>query len=139
MDTEYGNGHRDRQFEIVACGREGDGGTHGIIRPELFADQETDEEHQGEVNAQGDRHPQHVERDLHNGIALKTEHHHDGKQECDQGKGRDAWNEFFLVPVCSFSREQDPAGQITGREGKTEVDQYALSDFCDGDVDRCSR
>ena len=56
----------------------------GIIRAELFAHPEADHEHDDEVDQQRDGNAHHVQRDLHDQVALEAEHDDDGEEQRDQ-------------------------------------------------------
>ena len=69
-------------------------------------------------------------------VALEAEHHEDREQQGDERERADARDELLLVPLAALGLERDEAGEHAGEERDAEVDEDALGDLADGDVDR---
>ena len=57
IEAEDGDSDRNRQFEVVACGCEGQGGRLRIVRAQALAHPEADQKHDEEVDHQRDGDP----------------------------------------------------------------------------------
>ena len=73
-------------------------GRLGVVGPDQPAHPEADQEHHHEVDQQRHGDPQHVQRNLHDQVALEAEHHQDREQQGDQRDRADRRNEPRLVP-----------------------------------------
>src|ERR1700733_1365357 len=73
--------HRDgnRQLEIVACCREGKRRRLCIVSTQLSSHPEAHQEHDQEIDQERHSDANHIERQLHDKVALETEHHQDGE------------------------------------------------------------
>lgn len=59
-------------------------------------------------------------------VAFQAEHCNDGQQQRHEGQRADFRNEVLLVPGGAFTAYQGLAGQETGQERDTQVDQHRL-------------
>src|SRR5450756_295017 len=135
-DAEHGHAHGDGQLEVVAGGGERQSRGLGVVGADLAAHEEAHEEHHDEVDEQRDGDAHHVERQLHDEVALEAEHHDDGEQQGDEGDGADARDELLLVPLTALVLEAEVAREHAGEERDAKVDEDALRDLPDADVDR---
>eukprot|EP01022_Parablepharisma_sp_SALTPOND_P017192 TRINITY_DN2694_c2_g1_i2.p1 TRINITY_DN2694_c2_g1~~TRINITY_DN2694_c2_g1_i2.p1 ORF type:complete len:569 (-),score=155.47 TRINITY_DN2694_c2_g1_i2:132-1838(-) len=134
VNAEHGHGHGDGQLKVVRGGGEAQGGGLLIGGPGLEREPEAGQEHHHKVDAQGQSHPQHVQGQLHDVLALEGEHHQDGEQQGHQGDGADAGDELLLVPGAALELEaQDPA-EDAGHKGDAQIDEHALGDLADGHI-----
>src|SRR5690606_13495115 len=92
--------------------------------PEAAAHVKADEEHDDEVQCERYGDAQHVERELHDGLTFKTEHHENGEQQGDQGDGRDAREVTGFVPRAAFDAHQHHASYSARHERDAEVEHH---------------
>ena len=134
-DPERRHRHRDRQLEVVGRRRERERGRLPVCRAGAHAHPERDQEHHHEVDQQRDRDPHDVERQGHDVLALEREHHHDREQQRDQRDRADPRDERALVPRSPLGPDQREARDDPGEERDAQVDEHALGDLADRDVD----
>src|SRR5450756_213309 len=135
-DAEHGHAHGDGELEVVTGGGERQGRGLGVVGADLAPHIEAHEEHGDEVDEQRDGDAHHVERQLHDELALEAEHDDDREQQSDERERADAWDELVLVPLAALVLEPQVAREHAGEERDAEVDEHALRDLADGDIDR---
>src|SRR5450756_1150976 len=135
-DAEHSHAHGDGELEVVAGGGERQGRGLGVVGADLAAHVEAHEKHDDEVDEQRDGDAHHVERQLHDEVALEAEHHDDGEQQGDEGDGADARDELLLVPLTALVLEAEVCLLYTSDAADAKVDEDALRDLPDADVDR---
>ena len=135
MDAEHGNGHGDRQFEIVAGRRKGHRGRARIIGAQALAEQEAQHEHQREIHQQRKGDPQHIERDANDQFSLQAEHDHNGEQQGDQGQRGNERQKTPGKPLLPFPADQEKTAQDTGQKRNAEIDRHAFRHRQNGNVD----
>src|SRR5690606_19300116 len=134
VNAEHTDGYRNGQFKIIAGGGKGDGCISGIIRPEAFGDKEADEEHQAEIDDQGNGYTYDVERDFNNEFAFYAEHNHDGEQQRRKGNGGNKRHEFLFEPLLAFQPDKAVSADHTHQKGNTQVDTHTFGDFSHRDI-----
>ena len=72
---------------------------------------------------------------VHDQLALQAEHDHDGEQQGDQGDRADLGDEFLVIPLLALLPHQDQAGEEAGEEGDAQVNEDALGNLANGDID----
>ena len=97
--------------------------------------QERQAKHHDEVDEQGNRDPQYVERQPHDGLSLEGEHHDDGEEQGYEGNGTDAGHEDAFEPLAPLHSDEPSARDKPCGKGNPEVDTHALGDLADADVD----
>ena len=88
-----GDGDRDGELEVVRRGGERERRRLRVVGADALAHEERHHEHHDEVDEQRDRDAQHVERQLHDRLALEREHHDDGEEQRDERDRADARHE----------------------------------------------
>ena len=133
-DAEDGDGHGDGQLEIVACRGEGQRGAAGVVRPDPPPEEKADPKHEDKINGQRHRDAQHVERQLHDGVPLEGEHDNNGEEQGDQRDRGNDRNEFVVIPIAPFERDENDATQHPRGERDPEVNHHAGEDLSDGHI-----
>ena len=68
-------------------------------------------------------------------VALKREHDKDREEQGDECKRADSGKELRPIPLFTLGANEDEAGQRTGKKRNAEIDEHAVSDLTDADVD----
>ena len=135
VEAEDGNRDGDCELEVIACGGKGEGGSLGVVGAEFASHPEADEEHDGEVDEEGDGDAGYVERESNDEVAFEREHDENGEEQCDEGEGTNSGNEDGAVPELSLGADEGEASEHSCEERDAEIDEDALSDACYTDVD----
>ena len=72
-------------------------------------------------------------------LAFERKHHQDGEEQRNERDRADSGNEFLLVPLASFGLETDEPGEHAGDKWNAQIDEDALGDLANGDIDDRSR
>ncbi len=121
--------------KLLEAAVKGERGGLSVMGAHFAAHVEGDEEHDDEIDEQRNGDPNHVERNLHDVLALEGEHDEDGEEQGDQGDGADLRDESLVIPLLVLHIDEDEPGDHPGDERNAEIDEDALGDLADGDVD----
>ena len=87
------------QLEVVTgsskCQRRG----LAVIRADHFAHPERHQKHDDKIHQQRNGDAHHVQRYLHDQIALEAKHQHDGEQQRDQRQRTDFWHHDGVIAL----------------------------------------
>src|SRR6266700_4690760 len=132
VNAEDRNGNCNRQLEIITCSSERKGRRPGVVRAHLASKKKAHEEHDAEVNKEGDSYTKDIQRKTHKQITLKAEHHDDSKEKCDERYRADHRNKDRVIPRFPFGPDQYKASQHPGNEGDPKINKNAFGDLPNG-------
>jgi len=79
MNPEHGNGHGDREFEIIARGGKGQRGRLAVGSADLFTHEKRDEKHHDKINEKWYCDPNHIKWDFYDVFTFHGKHDNDCK------------------------------------------------------------
>src|SRR5690606_41480324 len=131
--AEGGDGDRDGQLEVVAGGREGEGGRAVVGEADRLAQEEGTGPHHSEVHQQRQRDAGHIQRLRGDRPALQGEEDDDREEQAVQRPRADLRQEAGLVRLTAGLLLAETAGEGARQQRDAEEDHDDQGDLPQGD------